>query len=161
MQTAVLAIGIGILGLIAYTDVRARRIPNAASGAIAALGGLRMTLLCDLPAVGHTVAATAVVSAASLLLFRRGVIGGGDAKLAAAMTLLVGYADLFGFYLLMSLLGGAVALVILVQDELRTRLWPVQGSPAGAVRARPTVPYGLAIAAAGAITLILQGPVPR
>ena len=47
MQTAILVVGIGILGIIGYGDVRARRIPNVLSLAIAILGLLRIMLVHD------------------------------------------------------------------------------------------------------------------
>jgi Flp pilus assembly protein protease CpaA len=79
------------------------------------------------------------------------------------MALLIGYHDLLGFLLLMSLCGGVVALAILAQDKLRPRLACLQrstGAPSCAAAADygaapPSVPYGVAIAAAGIITLIL------
>jgi prepilin peptidase CpaA len=103
--------------------------------------------------------------ASAFLLFSCGVLGGGDAKLVAAMTLLIGYHDLFAFLFLMSLCGGALGLTILVRDKLRLRLWSASHpakmplpTEATAALARPTVPYGVAIAAAGIITLILETP---
>jgi prepilin peptidase CpaA len=160
VQTAITVVAIAILAAIALADVRTRRIPNALSIVVAALGLVRILLLHDLAATGYTLAAAAVIFGISFLLFWRGVIGGGDAKLVAAMVLLIGYHDLLGFLLLMSLCGGVVALAILAQDKLRPRLGCLQRStvtPSSADRGAdpPNVPYGVAIAAAGIITLIL------
>lgn len=170
MQTAVVVVGIGILAVIAYGDVRTRRIPNAFSVAIATLGLIRIILVHDSVAASHTFAAGAAVFAAAFLLFWRGAIGGGDAKLLAAMALLIGYRDLFSFLFLMSLSGGALALAILMRDRLgprQRRLSPLATMPSPmnpeciAAPARSTVPYGVAIAAAGIITLILEASVAR
>src|ERR1700730_3390085 len=103
VQTAILVVGIGILGIISYGDVRTRRIPNALSLAIAILGVLRIILVDNPVSAGQTLAAGVALFAAAFLLFWRGAIGGGDAKLVAAMALLVGYHYLFGFLFLMSL----------------------------------------------------------
>ena len=62
-----------------------------------------------------TLVAGAVVFAGGFFLFSRGVLGGGDAKLLAVMTLLIGYDDLFGFLFLMKSRGGALGLTILAE----------------------------------------------
>jgi len=162
VQTAFLALAIAILAIIAYGDVRTRRIPNALAVAIAMLGMVRMILGNDLAEVGCTLAAAAAVLAGAILLFSRDIVGGGDAKLVAATALLIGYHDLFGFFFLMSLCGAALALAILARDMLGPWLWRLSHHPAmppvatAAAPMRSTVPYGAAIAAAGVIVLILR-----
>jgi Flp pilus assembly protein protease CpaA len=69
LQTAVLVVGIGILTIIAYGDVRTRRIPNALSLAIAILGLLRIILVHDPVAAGNTLAAGATIFVAAFVLF--------------------------------------------------------------------------------------------
>jgi prepilin peptidase CpaA len=171
MQTAILIVGTGVLAVIAYGDMRTRRIPNVLSLAIAILGLLRIILVHDPVAAGHTLAAGTAIFVAAFLLFCYGAIGGGDAKLVAGTALLVGYHDLSSFLFLMSACGGALALAILAHDTLRPRLWLTlrwEKTPSGmetagciAAPARPTVPYGVAIAAAGVVTLILNAPFAR
>ena len=171
MQTAVVIVAIGILAIIAYGDVRTRRIPNVLAAVIAVLGLMRMLLVHDPVAAGHTLAASAAVFTAAFLLFWRDTIGGGDTKLVAAMALLIGYQDLLNFLFLMSLCGGALALAMIARDKLRPRFWrlsrPSRMPPATeatgcvAATARSTVPYGVAIAAAAVITLILKSPLIR
>jgi prepilin peptidase CpaA len=167
MQTTILIVGMGILAVIAYGDVRTRRIPNVLSLAIAILGLLRIIVGHDPVAAGHTIAAGTAIFVAAFLLFWYGGIGGGDTKLVAATALLVGYHDIFSFLFLMSACGGALGLAMLASDRLRPRRW----LPARWAReplatdtvapGRPTVPYGVAIAAAGVVTLILNGPFAR
>jgi len=171
VQTAVLVVAIGVLAIIAFGDVRTRRIPNVLAAAIATLGLARMTLAGDPVATVHTIEASTAVFAAAFLLFWRHVLGGGDAKLVTAMALLIGYQDLLSFLFLMSLCGGALAIAILARDKLCPGFWRVSrsarmpsateatGCIAGA--ARSTVPYGVAIAAAAVITLILKSPLIR
>lgn len=164
--TAILIVGMGILTVIAYGDVRTRRIPNVLSLAIAILGLVRIILLHNPVSAGQTLAAGGAIFAAGFLLFWNGAIGGGDAKLVAATALLVGYHDLCNFLLLMSVCGGGLALAMLARDTLSLQPWfPLRGartpSATGTaqrftVPARSTVPYGVAIAAAGVVTLILN-----
>jgi prepilin peptidase CpaA len=155
-----------ILALIAYGDMHTRRIPNALSAAIAMLGLTRMALVHDPAAIGLTLVASAAVFAVGFLFFWRGMFGGGDAKLVTAVTLLIGYQDLFGFLFLMSLCGGALALAIVAREELhRQRSIPsravmtysaTQAGDCTAETTRTTVPYGVAIAAAGVVTLVFE-----
>ena len=168
MRTAILIVAIGILAIIAYGDVRSRRLPNAFSFAIATLGVIRIIYANNTIAALHSICAAAVIFGAAFLLFWRGAIGGGDAKLVAAMTLLIGDHDLFSFLFLTSLCGGALALAVLADDKLRpllrTRLAMVRATKSAQCTTMPvpsTVPYGVAIAAAGAITLILEASFPR
>jgi prepilin peptidase CpaA len=147
--------------------VRRRHIPNALAIAIGALGLVRMMLAGDPSAFLHTLAAGAAVFAAAFLLFWRGLVGGGDVKLLTAASLLVGYNDLLSFLFLMSLCGAVVSIAVIAGnklapslDTLGLRPSPSCAAENAAVPPRPSVPYGVAIAAAGAIILIFQSTVP-
>jgi prepilin peptidase CpaA len=166
MQTTVIFLALGTLVTIAYSDVHTRRIPNVLVGAIAALGLVRITFAGDMTAASNTFIAAAVVFAIGLLLFWSDVLGGGDAKLLAAMALLVGSQDLFCFLFFMSMCGGILALAILIRDKLRTEHWGLlrySKTPSATCSAanftepiRSTVPYGVAITVAGGFVLILH-----
>jgi Flp pilus assembly protein protease CpaA len=100
------------------------------------------------------------------LAFCRGVVGGGDAKLLTAMALLIGSRELLGFLFVMSMCGGALALMILARARLRQCYWhpsrqedtefAASGGERVATSMRSTVPYGAPIAAAE-ITALLHG----
>jgi len=192
LQTVVLFLGIGIFAVVAYGDVRTRRIPNEFAIAIGVLGLARMILASDLIAALYTIAAGAAVFAVAFLLFWRGVFGGGDAKLLTAAVLLVGYRELADFLLVMGFCGVLVALAVVAREKLGALLqriplllsvcgaplrlavatqegldhwlWfvvrPAAGASGGETEigtpARPSVPYGVAIAAAGVLTLVFQ-----
>src|SRR5690242_13948468 len=57
MHSAVLSAAVGICAIVAYQDVRTRRIPNALSLAMAAVGLVRIAFAQDTVAGGYTVAA--------------------------------------------------------------------------------------------------------
>ena len=164
MHAAILCAAISINAIVAYQDVRTRRIPNALSLAMAILGFVRIALTQDAVAGSYTLAAGAVVFAVTFALLQYGVIGGGDAKLIPATTLVIGYRDLLGFLFLMSLCGGALAVAAIAVDKLAASLKRLRGpaspsSPGEIDRLRgpptaSTVPYGFAVAAAGVMTLI-------
>jgi prepilin peptidase CpaA len=167
MQTLILLLGIGLFAVAAYGDVRTRRIPNELALGVGALGLLRMMLAGDASAPLYTLAAAAVVFAAAFLLFRRDLLGGGDVKLLTAAALLIGYHDLLGFLLLMSLCGAFISLAMLTADKLgpmlrhnpRPAMLPAPENSRG-TPGRLSVPYGVAIAAAGIVILVLQSSSP-
>jgi prepilin peptidase CpaA len=95
------------------------------------------------------VGAALVVLAVTFLFFARGWIGGGDAKLAAATALWLGFDHLMAYLLYASILGGVLTLAIirfrliplpqtLVEQDWLNRLHEPRGG----------VPYGIALAAA-------------
>jgi prepilin peptidase CpaA len=164
MHLAVLVAAVVLLAIIAYGDVRFRQIPNAATLAIAALGLTRIILAQNAVAASYTLAAATVIFAVTFLLFWRGALGGGDAKLITAMALVIGHQQLLNFLFLMSASGGVLALVVLIRDKFEPGLGrPCRRPTASRVKTHPTiamaenvtVPYGVAVAAAGAITLII------
>jgi prepilin peptidase CpaA len=164
MHSAVLAAAVVIFAIVAYQDVRTRRIPNALSLAIAALGLARIALAAELIDAGYTLAAAVIIFAITLALFQRGAIGGGDAKILTAAALLIGYRELLSFLFLMSLCGAALALATLAAERLdlslrrfRREAYVSSTDRSGRGRVaskRSTAPYGVAVAVAGVITLI-------
>lgn len=99
----------------------------------------------------HAATASAML-ALGILAFARGWIGGGDAKLFAAVTLWLGPEHLFAFAMIGSVLGGGLTLAILFARRiplpagLESQAWIVRlhDSSHG-------VPYGIALSAAGLI----------
>jgi Flp pilus assembly protein protease CpaA len=169
VQTVIVVLAMGAFLGAAYVDVRRRRIPNALSYMIGSLGLLRILLADDPMTAGWTLAAAAGVLVVAFMFFWGGTFGGGDAKLLTGAVLLIGYRDLFDFIVLMSLFGAVLALSLLIGDRLiprfRRAMQRAAVPEATAVAARrdvwPTVPYGVAISAAGMIILVLQVSVSR
>jgi prepilin peptidase CpaA len=120
--------------------------------ALAVIGGVSAA---DVPS--H-LAAGIVVLVAAFSLFARGIIGGGDAKLAAATALWLGFDHLLPYLLYASLLGGALSVGLIwfrmapLPDWLSRHDWAqrLHGKDAG-------VPYGIALAAA-ALAVYPQTP---
>jgi prepilin peptidase CpaA len=95
------------------------------------------------------VGAAAAVLAVTFVFFARGWIGGGDAKLAAATALWLGFDHLAEYLLYASIFGGLLTFII-----IRFRLIPLPAALADQEWARRLhrldggVPYGIALAAA-------------
>lgn len=149
-------IGKGLAGLVfaaalldaALSDIRAFRISNRdtlAIGGAFALGAAGMGLDGVL---SHAAAGLAVFIAGFTLYLLR-AWGGGDVKLSAAVALMTGFAGLPRFLVVMTLVGGLLAMVALVARRLPlakdgpVKLWGERLASTG------HVPYGVAIAAGG------------
>jgi prepilin peptidase CpaA len=97
-------------------------------------------------------AAAAVVLVVAFVCFARGWIGGGDAKLAAATALWLGFDHLMPYLVYASLFGGVLTLVL-----LQLRALPLPALLAGQAWAQRLhskdagVPYGIALAAAALV----------
>jgi prepilin peptidase CpaA len=142
-----------VMAIAASTDLLTMKISNRLT-LVLALGFFALALLDGMPVpeIGEHVVAGLLVLAVSFVMFLRGWIGGGDAKLVAATALWFGWAHLGDYLLCASLIGGVLTFAIL---EFRRRTLP----PALAAQAwvarlhEPTggVPYGIALAAAALI----------
>jgi prepilin peptidase CpaA len=111
--------------------------------ALAFAGGMGMAQI-----LSHMGAACAVLLVA-FAFFTRGWIGGGDAKLAAATALWLGFDHLLLYLVYASLFGGALTLAL-----IQFRLSPLPAALTGQKwlerlhRKDAGVPYGIALAAA-------------
>jgi prepilin peptidase CpaA len=136
-------VGVGLFIVAAYSDVRSFRIPNLLVGAVGLLAIARLIVIGDPSIALYTVSASVIILATGFALFSQGFVGGGDAKLLTATALLVGYSDLLSFLLYMSICGAFIALAAFITDRQQ--------------KAKPLyIPYGVAIATAGSLTLLFQ-----
>ena len=98
------------------------------------------------------VGAGAAVLVVAFGFFACGWIGGGDAKLAAAIVLWLGFAHLFDYLIYSSILGGALTLLLIqfralpLPHVLAGRQWAERLHRRGG-----GVPYGIALAAAALV----------
>ncbi|MBI5265359.1 MAG: prepilin peptidase [Bradyrhizobium sp.] len=95
------------------------------------------------------VASGAAVLTVAFVCFAMGWVGGGDAKVAAAVALWFGFAHLLNYLLYASLFGGALTLLL-----IQLRQWPLPYGLAGQdwlvrLHAKESgIPYGIALAVA-------------
>lgn len=144
----------------AARDAAAFTIPNSIPLALLAIfPAAAFAARLPLPAAGLHLAAGAAVLVAGMVMFALRWMGGGDAKLFAAVALWTGWTALPTFLLGAALAGGVLAgaLMLLRSSALRTL---VLSGPRFLVRlAEPGegAPYGVAIAA-GALWAFPQTP---
>jgi prepilin peptidase CpaA len=140
-----------LLGLLLVSagieDARTREIANWKNAAIALLAvpfwiANGLALWPDIVLqLGIALAVLAVFAAA----FHFGLMGGGDVKMIAALALWFPFGQLVTMLIVMSLAGGAITLLMLIDKWLRRQ------------SAQPEVPYGIAIAIAA--LLMLREPI--
>ena len=142
-----------LMAFAACSDLLTMTISNRVSLALVAGFFVLAFIIGMSPAtiLSHMGAAAAVL-AVTFVFFARGWIGGGDAKLAAATALWLGFDHLLPYLLYASLLGGALTLLLL---NVRTMPLPslLSGQPWAERLHDPDsgVPYGIALAAAALI----------
>jgi prepilin peptidase CpaA len=99
-------------GAGAIIDMRTRRVPNALTGGIAALGlllaVLHATTVSPLAALGGIAVGLAVMLPGHLI----GATGAGDVKLLAALGALLGPKGVLMAFLYTAIAGGALALLV-------------------------------------------------
>lgn len=108
MSTA-LAAALLASALAAFTDLRSHRIPNAIPIALTACG-LLFTAFADPIGIFAFVAIAVGVLVAGTLLHARGLLGGGDVKLFAAVAATLGPHDLLLLTAATLVAGGALGL---------------------------------------------------
>jgi prepilin peptidase CpaA len=150
MILASLLIFPALMAFAACSDLLTMRISNRlvlATGA--AFLVLALFTGMDITQIGWHAAAGAVVLAVTFAFFAAGWIGGGDAKLAAAIALWLGFDVLLPFLLYASVLGGALTLAILLA---RNYMLPAPLMQIGWIERlhneKTGIPYGIALAAA-------------
>ena len=138
-----------LMAFAASSDLLTMTISNRVSLAlVAAFAVVALVSGASLPVIGMHAAAGAVVLVAGFTCFSFGWIGGGDAKLAAAIALWLGFSHLPEFLVYASLCGGALTLLtiqfrLLPLPAALRRPWILRLHEKGA-----GVPYGIALAAA-------------
>ncbi len=159
LQLGHLALGLYVLLLAtaAVTDIWQFKIPNAVSIALVVLFFPTALLLpLEVDWLSH-IGAALVMFVAGVVAFALRWMGGGDAKLIAAVSLWAGFQHLLQFLFYFALAGGALALFLLVLRQV-VSLLPV-ARPALAAGSLPRllvkgehIPYGVAISC-GAVIL--------
>jgi prepilin peptidase CpaA len=153
---AALALAILVLCLVAaaVSDAAKYRIPNTLCLGIAAAFLLyALGAAISFEVLGAHLAAGFAVLVVAAVGFALRIMGGGDAKLLAAVALWLGWKGLPPFLLLMAVIGGALALMLLAARRLAPKPIPTGHWWSALLLRRGDVPYGVAISAAALILL--------
>ncbi len=142
-----------MMAFAAWSDLFTMTIANRVS--LILVGGFvllaLLTGLGPMAMLWHA-GAGAIVLVVTFAMFSFGWIGGGDAKLAAATALWLGFAHLFDYLVYASVLGGVLTLALMqfrtvpLPQLLAGRDWIARLHDSGG-----GIPYGIALAAAALI----------
>lgn len=143
LNIALLAALVLLLASAGIQDARTREIANWKNAAILALAPLwwwshGMALVPD---IAIQLALAGVVFALFCVAFCFNWMGGGDVKMIGALALWLPFEALAWMLIMMSLLGGALTLILVVERRIKHS------------EAVPEIPYGVAIALAGLIAM--------
>jgi prepilin peptidase CpaA len=157
----------GLLLFAAWCDIATRLIPDSVSIGLAAVG-LAMRLQSGLTGAVVSICVALLLFILLALAYARGMLGGGDVKLAAAVAVGLPPDSIIRFIVVTSLAGGVVALLYLMLRFGVGRL-PPRASRRGAsllrrvrsaehwrIARRGSIPYGVAISSGG-IWAVLAG----
>src|SRR6516225_6399000 len=148
-----------MMALAASSDLLTMTISNRLS--LILLGGF--FVLAAITGMSPTdmllhLSAGCVVLIAAFGLFARGIIGGGDAKLAAAAALWLGFDHLLPYLIYASLMGGALSVALIWFRMAPLPAWLARHEWAQRLHGKDAgVPYGIALAAA-ALAVYPQTP---
>ncbi len=139
------------MALSASMDLLTFTIPNRLCLALA-VGYLILAVMLGVPAVDIllNISCGLAILVMTFVMFNFGVIGGGDAKLAAATAAWLGWTAVLDYGLAAAIFGGILTLILL--GARRTPLPAALGRIDWLARlhnANAGVPYGIALAAAG------------
>ncbi|MBV9717935.1 MAG: prepilin peptidase [Candidatus Eremiobacteraeota bacterium] len=163
-MTIAIALTLAACVAASYTDVRARRIPNALTGSLAAaaaivhaFGGWQQLVV--------SLGVMALLTIGGALIYSRGGIGGGDIKLAIAASGMLSYPLCVPFLLYTALAGGALAvLFIALRPNERPSFSRIAlttiGATNGITAQRVTLPYAVAFAAGAIVVALSQSLLP-
>ena len=124
-------------------DARTREIANSKTAAIALLAPLWWFAngMAPWPDMAIQIGIAVAVFALFCLLFQIGVMGGGDVKLIAALSLWMPLGAFMVMLMVMSVAGGVLTIGMLIARAVRRGRAPIE------------VPYGIAIAFAALFVL--------
>jgi prepilin peptidase CpaA len=153
LHFSVLAFFPALMALSASMDLLTLTIPNRICLSLA-LGYLVLAALLGVSAADMllNISCASAILAIAFVMFALGWVGGGDAKLAAATALWLGWSSILDYGVTAAIYGGLLTLIILA-----ARMAPL---PAALARfawvarlhdGKTGVPYGIALAAAGLI----------
>lgn len=149
-----------LLAVAAVKDVVSFTIPNWLSIAVVvAFYPAALAAGLSWGDIGMATAVGAAMLLIGLAVFYAGWMGGGDAKLAAACAVWMGWPTVLPFLLATAMAGGVLALVLMQMRSKALRPHLQRGPPwLGQLVTVQDAPYGVAIAV-GALVVLRQSPI--
>lgn len=150
------------LSAAAWRDLAVRIIPDTFSLGILLAGIVRRAALGPVDLLA-SLSVAAVLFLMLVLLHARGLLGGGDVKIASAFAVGLHPLDIYNFVVMTTLIGGLLGAVYLImarfmrvpiQCRCKRILVRVYNVELWRISRRQSLPYGVAIALAGLSVLL-------
>lgn len=153
LQAAVLILFPLLMAYAASSDLLTMTISNRIS-IVLVVGFIALAFAAGLTLqeIGWHLACGFLVLLITFAMFAFGWIGGGDAKLAAATSVWMGWGHVMDYGVVASLVGAALTLLL-----LQIRRWPLPARMSGVTwierlhEPKGGIPYGIALAIAGLV----------
>ena len=149
----------GLLCWALVSDALTLKIPNRIS--IGIVGLYPAWVIATWPRVDQPwipLALAAAVLAIGFVAYDRGYIGGGDAKMLAALSLWSGPELFVPMLLATSMSGGVIAVAVILSEAVRRRSLAARGGdvagPFLSSVVKSKMPYGMAIAIGGGVVAV-------
>jgi prepilin peptidase CpaA len=151
LEAVTLVLFPSLMAFAASTDLLTMTISNRVSlGLVAGFVLVAGTAGLPLDLVALHLSCGLAMLALTFSLFSFGWIGGGDAKLAAATAVWLGWTNVLDYGLIASVLGGGLTLGILYLRKMPMPAWAMARAWIARLHdQRNGVPYGIALAVAG------------
>jgi prepilin peptidase CpaA len=159
---------IGLLAVAAVSDLATRMIPDEVCIALAVLGFV-VRMFAGITAVAMSAAVAVGLFALLVLAHARGALGGGDAKLAAAIAVGLAPVQTYRFVVATVLAGGVLSAIHLVlrcappparfvsrSTGLASLVRRIVTVERWRIRRKGSLPYGIAIALGGAWVMLTR-----
>ncbi|MFZ1427599.1 MAG: prepilin peptidase [Geminicoccaceae bacterium] len=164
MDVATTALSIALLTAAAWRDLAVRTIPDRISLGLLAIGIVARASV-GLSALLMSLAVAAALFGVLVLLHARGLMGGGDVKLASALAVGLTPLGTYHFVVATAAAGGLLGVAyLLMARRLRaplpqprmSLLLRLRAVEVRRIRLRRSLPYGVAIALGGIAILLLD-----
>ena len=149
---------LGMAGCVlaaARSDALTLRIPNDLSVAILGFFGVYAALALTPQAAALALGLAAAALLIGFVAYRRGLLGGGDAKLLAVCTAWAGPAYAPELLAVTAIAGGVIALALVSPLNARAAIAVQRNWPVRPIGGKAPMPYGVAIAA-GALVVAAE-----
>ncbi len=150
--------------LSCISDIRSMRIPNW-HALVIAVCFVPAWLAAPKPVFGplwYHIAAMALMFIITYAMFYKGMMGGGDSKLATALGLWVGLKGLVPFIFYMAIMGGVLGAITLFLQKRKLFENPKPGSWVEQAQSKKNaIPYGVAISVGCWASFFHTGLIPH
>ena len=153
LEVALLIVFPGLMAYAATSDLLTMTIPNALSLALlAAFGGFAFAVALPWDVVGLHLAAGALILLTCFAMFAAGWIGGGDAKLAAATAVWLGFDKIVEYLLIACMAGGVLSVAIILLRTIPLPSFALGWTWLSRLHdPKNGIPYGIALAGAALV----------